>query len=263
MKSILVFSIILFLIITPCFAQKAKEYNYYHGSLTKAENDNYLFSQLDNDTLLKPRLVVFKDIDTTGLYKSVICAPVYGKNHKGFQQSKQITVRAKKVNEKVIVEGSSYEKIEITSISLDDGYVFFAEVTIPFPDILEKEQDYKFIGGSSGAFAYELYLKRVNDVSIVYNYLVYKDDNIIFRNKGIAHLNRYFYMGSESYTDDKTGIDYFAYPYTTDNQDCYFSFSVEEFNDDGQLRAVVVKTDCKGKELIGSYSNITLREKKE
>ncbi|WP_116790153.1 hypothetical protein [Flavobacterium psychrotrophum] len=88
------------------FGQQNKDYN---GFLSKETDGNYHFYETRHDSLLPARIVIFKDIDTIGLYKIA---------YDGFQHNgRHVQVTGRKIDgQKQFRNGLAYDKIEISYV---------------------------------------------------------------------------------------------------------------------------------------------------
>lgn len=89
------------------FGQQNENYN---GFLTKDIKGNYSFYETRHDSLLPARMVIFKNVDTTGFYKIA---------HHNFQYNgRHVEVSGRKIDgQRQFKNGLAYDKIEISHIS--------------------------------------------------------------------------------------------------------------------------------------------------
>ena len=110
--------------------------------------------------------------------------------------------------------------------------------------------------------AIALIIKRINYTSIEYRIELVEFGQSSKTENGIAHLGGFFFLGSESDTNDQTGEEYFSTEYATATDSCYTYIRLgilEESNN--QILAKVIK-NCNGKIKDITIDNFpNLREK--
>lgn len=143
-------------------------------------------------------------------------------------------------------------------ITLDGKNMIIDGDSAEFPETPVIKRDYRLTGFTDTHF-YQLALKRINLTTVEYDYSVYQNDDVIYSNKGKAHIVTGFFHGSETDTDYENDTGYLADEYVNNEGDCNITIRIGETDDNGRLR-VKMLSNCEGYKAIGD--NIILRETK-
>ncbi|MFK7934120.1 MAG: hypothetical protein AB8G22_11475 [Saprospiraceae bacterium] len=93
----------------------------------------------------------------------------------------------------------------------------------------------------------KLDMKRVNYTAVDYELQLITAGQETLLEKGTAELNPYFFLGSESDMDEKTGVSYLSTEYAANRDSCYTYLRIGNMADDpAQPLSVKVAKNCNG-----------------
>jgi len=204
-------------------------------------------------------------------------------NIKSIQKGKQITKGENRKNEyvksenkelaKLIIDNESqYSKNFVSKLRTAKGMkeiefqegkmILNKKDSISFPEIPDLNRKIKFTGRKEN-LAIALSINRINYTSIEYILEMVEFGKSSKTTKGMADLNGFFFLGSESDTDELTGEGYFSTEFLNTKDSCYTNIRIgnlEESND-RPLLAKIVK-NCNGEVINLDLDNFpALREK--
>lgn len=143
--------------------------------------------------------------------------------------------------------GSLRKNKQLQNIQLADGLMILDQNdTTYFPEIPEIGRSLTFIG-MTNEIEISLAIRRINYTSIKYNISMHSEQHPTAQTQGVADIGAYFFLGSESDTDDETQANYFSTEYAHTYDTCYTYIrigNVEESNKK-TLLAKLVK-NCNG-----------------
>jgi len=134
-----------------------------------------------------------------------------------------------------------------------DSMILENKQSIPFPNVPALGETIQLYGNNA-AYDIALKLKRVNYSSIHYRMSIEKPADFKCAHKGSADLNPFFFLGSETDTNELTGEAYFSLEYSDQKDDCTVNIRIGT-TDEGKAYLAKVIIYCEG-----SCSSITLEE---
>lgn len=134
--------------------------------------------------------------------------------------------------------------------------------SILFPAIPELHKSMTFTARKED-LAIALILKRINYTSIEYRIELVEFGKTSKMENGIADLAVFFFLGSESDTDDLTGENYFSTAYSTEKDSCYTNIRIGQIESSIEKPLLVkVLKNCNGKIKDISLDNFPTLHKK-
>ncbi|WP_299436109.1 hypothetical protein [uncultured Aquimarina sp.] len=134
------------------------------------------------------------------------------------------------------------KKIEFT----EDVMILNEEDTVQFPEF-PKIDKRSVLTGRKDDLAIALTIKRINYTSIEYRIEMVEFGKSNKMENGIADLGIYFFLGSESDTDQRSNVGYFSTEYSNYKDSCYTKIRIGNIDDSPEkpLLAKIVK-NCNG-----------------
>ena len=188
------------------------------------------------------------------------------------QRKEPIKPKTKKLVKVVVDNTTQYSKKFISELSvmngmdrieLDKGMIILNQTdSISFPEIPAIKHK-KVFTGRKADLSITLTVERINFTSMEYRIEIVEFGKSKSNTKGIADLGTFFFLGSESDTDDLTRESYFSTEFANSVDSCYTNIRIGNFEDsnDKPLLAKIVK-NCNGEVMnIGLNNFPSLREK--
>lgn len=134
--------------------------------------------------------------------------------------------------------------------------------SINFPEIPDLNRRIKFTGRKEN-LAIALSINRINYTSVEYTIEMVEFGKSSKTDNGIADLGGFFFLGSESDTDELTGNGYFSTEFSNTKDSCYTNIRIGNLDESNNkpLLAKIIK-NCNGEIMDINLDNFpTLREK--